>query len=78
MGLEEDIGDSQKPLAMDNSIAKLNNDNSQLHTSSYGLTISFLLPTFMNTTFLLYCKCAILNLSNSYTLPSSKYFSSAS
>ena len=45
-------------------------DNSQLHTTSYGLsnlcTIS-LLTTFMNTT-LLYCKYDILNLSNSYIL----------
>ena len=59
---------------------KLNNDNSRLHTTSCGLsnlwTISFSVTMFMNTTFL-YCKYAILNLSNSYILPSLKYFSSA-
>ena len=54
---------------------KLNNDNSQLHTTRYGLsnlcTVLFLLPR--SYTILLYCKYAILNLCNSYI--SLKYFS---
>ena len=62
---KENVGDSQATL------------DSQLHTTSYGLSNLFISITmFMNTTFL-YCIYAILNLSNSYILTSLKYLSSA-
>ena len=57
---------------------KLNNDNSQLHTTRavvFQTYVQFHFYYHMNT--FLYCKFVILNLSNSYILPSLKYFSFA-
>ena len=66
---KESGAEREEDIAPQEPFYKLNNDNGQLHTTSYGLsnlcTTSFLLPCSL----LHYCIVNILNLSNSYILP---------